>query len=99
MELDRILGGLRPSEKSAIATLESMGWSVMYDCKIEDGRNPDGSRRRTFMRRGRYDLALMLKRSDGRALPPEPEGSSAQSADDPKPDWADSKATKKAKRK
>lgn len=71
-DLDRIVGGLRPSEKNAIAVLEKNGWAVMYDCKIEDGRNPDGTRRRTFMRAARHDLVLMLKKADGRA-PQEPE--------------------------
>jgi hypothetical protein len=70
-ELERIVGGLRPSEKTAIEVLEKHGWAIMYDCKIEDGRNPDGSRRRTFMRAARHDLVLMLKKADGRELPVE----------------------------
>jgi len=71
-DLERIVGGLRPSEKHAIAVLEKHGWAVMYDCKIEDGRNPDGTRRRTFMRAARHDLVLMLKKADGREPPSEP---------------------------
>ena len=68
-ELERIVGGLRPAENNAIAVLEKHGWAIMYDCKIEDGRNPDGTRRRTFMRAARHDLVLMLKKVDGRILP------------------------------
>ena len=69
MILTVLVGGLRPSEKEAIAILEKNGWATMYDCKIEDGRNPGGSRRRTFMRHGRHDLILILKRADGLDLP------------------------------
>jgi len=74
MKLEEIVEGLAPSEKSAIATLESFGWAVMFDCKIEDGRYPDGSRKRTFQRsRGRHELVLMLRSTQGRPLPDEPE--------------------------
>ena len=112
MDLERIVGGLRPSEKNAIAALESKGWRVMYDCKIEDGRNPDGTRQRTFSWRGRYDLVLMLKQSDGRNLPEEIEEpkepelpAEVQEGEEkeqkhfrPLP-WSDTKTSKKHKRK
>ena len=60
MRLKQILGGLTPAVKSALKALDDSGlFGLMYDCKIEDGFKPDGSRSRTFQRSGRYPLVLM----------------------------------------
>lgn len=49
-------------EKLALALLVERGFLVFADAKLEDVRQLDGSRHRTFRNQGRYDLILALKK-------------------------------------
>ena len=52
---------LSADEIEAIKVLESRGWEILTETKIEDTFRKDGGRIRTFALSGRYDLAMVLK--------------------------------------
>lgn len=45
--------------EQAIQVLKDNGFVVLLDVKIEDCREEDGKSRRSFMRSGRYDVAIV----------------------------------------
>jgi hypothetical protein len=55
-------GYLSADERKAIGVLESEGWILFVDVKIDESGEKDGKRRRTFRNEGRYNLALTRKR-------------------------------------
>ena len=61
--------GIKPylsaAETKAVAVLESEGWTVFINAKIEETQEKDGLRRPTFRNQGRYDL-VVTKRAVGR---------------------------------
>lgn len=58
MDLESIF---TPDEKAALNLLCKRGFKVYTEVKVEDVKELDGVRHRTFRNQGRYDLALMLK--------------------------------------
>ena len=62
---------LSEQESSAIEYLESIGYQIMTEARLDDCKKKDGSRVRTFSLRGRYDLMIGLKSIQGRAQPPQ----------------------------
>lgn len=66
MKFDEAVRGLRSEEIEALKVLESSGWQVGLDVRVEDMTKPDGTRRRTFSNRGRYAVAVFLKNLGGR---------------------------------
>jgi hypothetical protein len=52
---------LSDEELAAIKFLESRGFQILTDAKLEDGYKKDGGRHRTFTLSGRYNLMLVLK--------------------------------------
>lgn len=66
MKFDEAVKGLRSEEIEALKVLESSGWQVGLDVRVEDMTKPDGTRRRTFSNRGRYAVAVFLKNLGGR---------------------------------
>jgi len=48
-------------EKEALAKLAQRGFQAFTAVRLEDVRELEGKRRRTFSHRGKYDLALVLK--------------------------------------
>jgi len=65
------------AEKDALALLVQRGFRAFTAARLEDVRELDGRRRRTFRNRGRYDLALMLRVAD-----PDPGIADRQAAQD-----------------
>jgi len=66
MKFDEAVKGLRFEEIEALKVLETSGWQVGLDVRVEDMTKPDGTRRRTFSNRGRYAVAVFLKNLGGR---------------------------------
>ena len=54
-------GYLSAAELKAVGTLESEGWQLFVDAKLEETGEKDGKRRRTFRTEGRYNLVLACK--------------------------------------
>jgi hypothetical protein len=50
-------------EKAAIDQLLGRGFKAFAEAKMEDVRELDGKRRRTFRNEGRYDFVLALKKA------------------------------------
>jgi hypothetical protein len=69
---------LTAEERSALEYLESVGWSIMTEVRIEDCKIKDGSRRRTFANSGRYDCVVGMKKFGAEAaVAPQTEGAPA----------------------
>ena len=69
MLFDELNKQLSEHEASAIAYLESIGYEIMTEARLDDCKKKDGKRTRTFSMRGRYDLMIGLKSIQGRAAP------------------------------
>lgn len=74
MKFDELELMLSNEELEAIQALESNGWQVLTETKIEDTRKKDGGRIRTFTLTGRYDLAVVLKHVGGKETVAESNG-------------------------
>lgn len=55
-------GYLSAAELKAVGALESEGWLVLTDAKIDESGEKDGHRRRTFRNEGRYNLVLARRK-------------------------------------
>lgn len=66
MRFDEAVKELSPATVEALRVLESEGFQVFLDVRIEDCTKPDGHRRRTFANRGRYAVGALLKNLSGR---------------------------------
>ncbi len=62
MDLETIF---TPEEKAALQLLVQRGFEVFTEVRVEDVKELNGTRHRTFRNQGRYDLALMLKHAKG----------------------------------
>ena len=69
MLFDELSQSLSKQEAAAIAYLESIGYQVMTEARLDDCKKKDGKRVRTFSLSGRYDLIIGLKSIRGRAEP------------------------------
>jgi hypothetical protein len=68
MRYDELRGLLSDEELGAIKFLESRGFEIFTDAKLEDGYKKDGGRHRTFTMAGRYNLMLALKKISERKV-------------------------------
>lgn len=66
MRFDETVKELSPKTVEALRVLESEGFQICLDVRVEDMTNPDGQRRRTFSNRGRYAVGALLKNLGGR---------------------------------
>lgn len=66
MDFQEVVKGLSAEEISALKVLESSGWNIGLEVRVDDMKKPDGSRRRTFSNSGRYAVAAFLKNLSGR---------------------------------
>jgi|GEM_PF-6990751 len=69
MLFDELRRHLSEQEKSAINYLESIGYQIFTEARMDDCKKKDGKRVRTFAARGRYDLLIGLKSINGRPAP------------------------------
>jgi len=60
---------LTDEEKMAVEYLESIGYQVLTEARLDDCKKKDGRRVRTFSLSGRYDLIIGLKSVRGRPVP------------------------------
>jgi len=60
-------------EKQAMSVLTARGFKPFIEAKLEDVRELDGRRHRTFRNQGRYDLILALKKAEMPDMNPEHE--------------------------
>jgi len=51
-------------EKQAMSVLTARGFKPFIEAKLEDVKELDGRRHRTFRNQGRYDLILALKKAE-----------------------------------
>jgi hypothetical protein len=82
MRFAEIEGLLSADEIMAIQVLESYGWEILTETKIEDTFRKDGGRIRTFALSGRYACSLVLKdapieKRQSRSIVPDPKPAAA----------------------
>jgi len=85
MRFEDAIGGLSAPEQEALRVLESSGWQIGLDCKLEDMTKPDGNRRRTYSNTGRYAVAVFLKNLSSREPVEVPAFPAAMSKPEPEP--------------
>jgi len=85
MRFEDAIGGLSAPEQEALRVLESSGWQIGLDCKLEDMTKPDGNRRRTYSNRGRYAVAVFLKNLSSREPVEVPAFPAVMSKPEPEP--------------
>lgn len=83
MLFDELRQQLSADELSAIEFLESRGFVILTEARLEDCRRKDGSRFRTFSLSGRYDLMMGLKSITDRPFEDDPQAVDPKIEDDP----------------
>lgn len=67
MMFDELAEQMSELELSAIEYLESIGYQIFTEARMDDCKKKDGKRVRTFAAHGRYDILIGLESVSGRA--------------------------------